>query len=462
MTKTDGHGPIKASSEVTSVVIGPGAGEYIYDVDKSNVEDTIAKLQQDYPNLTKVSLVVGWFGDTTDAGKINIEPKVESKAGSDWKVGDQTRETASKITVDAKGNLNWGGTPTDESIVEFCSHLKAQGIDVVLYPMLFIDADGKPWRGDIEAKSDADVAHFFKEYDSFIKHYAGLEHNGVQLKNVISDLIIGSEFEKLTSYHNSKFEFKAVQEFKDLAADVRAIVGNDVKLTYAANWSEYHHTEGGWYHMDALWADPNIDYIGLDAYFRITNDKSMKQVTAESVKEGWTSGIDYDYYLKGDEYMPLDERYAVKNFEWFWKNKHVNPDGKETEWSPKMKPIVFTEAGFTAIDKTTNEPYKYYDPSTKGASLPEGSQGYIDPKIQYDAVVGTIQFIKELQSNPDNEGMIAEITWYNIDPKGRGTDWENNHELKLVEVEQGYFDEIDQSAAQTVEATINSSIENGS
>jgi hypothetical protein len=460
---TKGVEKIQASKEVTSVVIGPGAGEYIYDVDKSNVEDTIAKLQQDYPNLTKVSLVVGWFGDTTDAGKINIEPKVESKAGADWKVGDQTRDTASKITVDAKGNLNWGGTPTDESIVEFCSHLKEKGIDVVLYPMLFIDAEGKPWRGDIEAKSDADVAHFFQEYDAFIKHYAGLEHNGVQLKEVISDFIIGSEFQKLTSYHNSAYEFKAVTEFKELAADVRSIVGNDVKLTYAANWSEYHHTEGGWYHMDPLWSDPNIDYIGLDAYFRITNDHTSQKVTSEAVKAGWGSGIDYDYYLKGDTYMPLDERYATKNFEWFWKNTHVNPDGKETDWQPKMKPIVFTEAGFTAVDKTTNEPFKYSDPTTKGADLPVGSQGTIDPKIQYDAVVGTIQFLNELATNPDNEGMIAEITWYNVDPKGQGSDWAHNHELKLAEYEKGVFDSPEhQDQSQTAQNPIINPADNDS
>ncbi len=444
---------IQASKHVTSVVMGPGAGEYIYDMDKSNVEQTIAKLQTDYPNLTKVSLVVGWFGDTTDAGKIKIEPKVEGKTGDAWKVGDYTRDTAEKISVDAKGNITWGGTPTDESIVELCSHLKAKGIDVVLYPMLFVDAEGKPWRGDISAKSDEDVAHFFQEYNKFVKHYAGLEHEGVKLKDVISDLIIGSEFEKLTSYHNSKFEFKAVDGLKDLAAEVRSLVGNDVKLTYAANWSEYHHTAGGWYHMDALWADKNIDYIGLDAYFRITDNRSNTPITSEAVKEGWSSGIDYDYYLKGDEYMPLDERYAVKNFEWFWKNKHVNPNGQETDWNPKMKPIVFTEAGFTAIDRTTNEPYKYSDPTTKGADLPSGSQGQVDPKTQYDAVVGTIQFINELSSHPDTEGMIAEITWYNVNPNGSSADTAHNHELKIAEYEKGYYQDLyNQDNSQSAES----------
>jgi hypothetical protein len=431
----------KASEQIKSVVIGPGAGEHVYDIDQSNVKQTIDTLLQNYPNLEKVSVVVGWFGDTTDAGKINIEPKVESKTGDEWQVGEYTRSTANKITVDSSGNLNWGGTPTDESIIEICSYLKEKGVNVTLYPMLFLDTDGKPWRGDISAKSDADVEHFFNEYNQFVKHYASLEVDGVKLKDLVSDFIIGSEFEKLTAYKNSANEFKSVEALKSLAAEIRELVGNDVKLTYAANWSEYHHTDGGWYHMDALWADKNIDYIGLDAYFRLTDiPHQATDPTPEQIVEAWQSGIDYDYYKVCGEKVGLNAKYAVKNFEWFWKHSHINPDGQKTEWEPKMKPIVFTEAGFTAVDQTTNEPYKYTDPKTIGAPLPEGSDGHVDAKIQYDAVVATLQFFENLKANPDTADMIADMTWYNVDPKGHGTDWSTNHELKVAEVEAGLFD----------------------
>ena len=44
-----------------------------------------------------------------------------------------------------------------------------------------------------------------------------------------------------------------------------------MKVTYAADWSEYHHTAGGWYNLDPLWASSNIDVIGIDAYFPLTN-----------------------------------------------------------------------------------------------------------------------------------------------------------------------------------------------
>jgi len=439
---------MKASEHIKSVVMGPGAGEYVYDTDQSQIKQTVAKMLDDYPNLEKVSIVVGWFGDTKEAGKIEIAPKVESKEGQSWAVGEYTRDSAERVSVDSGGNIKWGGTPTDESIMEVCALLKEKGIDVVLYPMLFIDDEDKSWRGEIEAKTDEDVDHFFDEYNEFVMHYANLEQDGVQLKSLISDFIIGSEMEGMTSYRNSDNEFKSVEKLKELAADVREAVGADVKLTYAANWTEYHHTEGGWYHMDALWADKNIDYIGIDAYFRLTDEETSGNINPESIKEGWQSGIDYDYYTDGDKQVPLQDKYAVKNFEWFWKNEHVNPDGTKTEWQPGMKPISFTETGFTAIDKTTNEPYKYSDPATAGATLPENSTGDVDPAIQYDAVVGTINFINEIAAKEGNEGMIADITWYNIDPKGQGTDFAHNHELKVAEYEDslGIYDDDTQIA----------------
>jgi len=41
-----------------------------------------------------------------------------------------------------------------------------------------------------------------------------------------------------------------------------------VKLTYAADWSEYFGYQDGagnrYFHLDALWADEDVDFIGID------------------------------------------------------------------------------------------------------------------------------------------------------------------------------------------------------
>src|SRR5690606_8982033 len=94
--------------------------------------------------------------------------------------------------------------------------------------------------------------------------------------------------------------FPAVEALVDLAADVKDIVGSGVKVSYAADWSEYHHADGGWYNLDPLWASPDIDFIGIDAYFPLT-DEPQAGITYEKIIDGWTSGEGYDWYYSDPE-----------------------------------------------------------------------------------------------------------------------------------------------------------------
>lgn len=50
-----------------------------------------------------------------------------------------------------------------------------------------------------------------------------------------------------------------------------------------------HHTDGVWYHIDKLWASCDIDFIGIDAYFPITNSDQSEYDTKE-IKRGCDSG----------------------------------------------------------------------------------------------------------------------------------------------------------------------------
>ena len=78
-------------------------------------------------------------------------------------------------------------------------------------------------------------------------------------------LLIGSEMRGLTGTRDAAGGFPAVAALRALAAECRAMVGAGVTLTYAADWSEYFgHQAGGEvrFHLDPLWADPNIDYVG--------------------------------------------------------------------------------------------------------------------------------------------------------------------------------------------------------
>ena len=76
------------------------------------------------------------------------------------------------------------------------------------------------------------------------------------LKDYVDAFIIGSELIGITSIKDSANNFPAVLELINLARLVKEIVGSNVQVTYAADWSEYHHTSGGWYNLDPLFCLP--------------------------------------------------------------------------------------------------------------------------------------------------------------------------------------------------------------
>lgn len=451
----------KVSPSIKAAIIGPVAGEYGYELnivkDKYNepinayfsdpkkpaILGVIEQIKRDYPNLKKISLTVGWYGNTVNAGKISIKPKIETRLGPKWEVAGYNRSTAEKITADYNGDSIWEGTPTDSSFVELCTLLNKSGFEVTFYPFIFIDLESKPWRGEIKANSDADVAHFFEEYNKYILHYASLEHDGVKLKDVIKGFIIGSELEGLTKYRSAKTKkFIFVDGLIDLAAKVRTIVGPGIKISYAANWPEYHSDDDEWYHLDKLWQNKNIDYVGIDAYFPLTPPNARsKDLTVGEITKGWETGENYDYYLEDGVKKKLTPAHAIQNIRHWWSNRHINPDGTTTGWKPKMKPIIFTEVGFTALDNTTADPFSYIDLLRKDRNLPRGSSGKINQKFQYDGVLSTINFVNKINNEPATRGIVADVYWYNIDPKGHGSDWIHSHELKMAEFERGEFDE---------------------
>ena len=67
-----------------------------------------------------------------------------------------------------------------------------------------------------------------------------------------------------------------MEQLRTLAQEVRAILRAGTQISYAADWSEYfgYHPEGEnnlYYHLDPLWADPAIDFIGIDNYMPLAD-----------------------------------------------------------------------------------------------------------------------------------------------------------------------------------------------
>src|SRR5690606_19396988 len=158
----------------------------------------------------------------------------------------------------------------------------ARGLKVTLYPLMLMDVpsgNGKadpygaaeqgayPWRGRItchpapgrpgspdgSAAAAAQVAAFVPGDRAMMLHYANL----ALAAGGVDALLIGSEMRGLTSIRGAGNSFPFVSALVSLAADVRAIVGPAIKLSYAADWSEYSGYQKGqekFFHLDPLWA----------------------------------------------------------------------------------------------------------------------------------------------------------------------------------------------------------------
>lgn len=413
---------------IKDMIMIPGSGEFVYDTqiqEKSEGEDVngswvqrgdrrvlnmhnphgdanalvaLDQLEETCPNLEWIGVVVNWFGDNLDAGTCVIKPGVEFADGAadtspeTWSVSSYTRASARQITY-VDGSPRYGGTPDDESLLRYLSEVKARGYKVFFYPMFLMDVANKPWRGRVSG-STTDVTDFFTKtngYNDFIIHYTNL------VKNHVDAFAIGSELIGLTSVNDGASTnrgFPAVDALVSLAASVKTSVGSGVKVTYAADWSEYHHADGGWYNLDPLWASSNIDFIGIDAYFPLT-DAPQSEVGYDpaSIKTGWMSGEGYDWYYTDagrTTTANLSAEYAWKNISWWWSNSHTNPDSNVTAWTAQSKKIWFTEFGFPSVDGATNQPNVFYDPTSSESFFPYHSKGQIDFRAQRAGIAATL------------------------------------------------------------------------
>ncbi|PIR33973.1 MAG: hypothetical protein COV36_01780 [Alphaproteobacteria bacterium CG11_big_fil_rev_8_21_14_0_20_44_7] len=422
--KVSGNGSGATLEErITNVVVIPGSGEFVYDTvlqkkvpgqlvggewlqkgaktainqnnnsGKTDAMLALDQLQQELPNLEWISVVVGWFGDSLDAGDCEIKPGVEydglgAKTEPDsWSVGGYNRSTAHQISA-IDGRPSYGGTPDDECLIRFIDEAKSRGLNVLFYPIIFMDVEDKPWRGRITGDATEAASFFTKTsgYNAFINHYASL------LDGKVDAFSIGSELVGLTTIKNVSDEFPAVDELVDLAASVKSTLGASVTVTYAADWSEYHHADGGWYHLDPLWASDDIDVVGIDAYFPLT-DEPQTDYDKQKIIDGWTSGEGYDWYYSDAErsvQTSLAPEYAWKNIAYWWGNTHTNPDASATDWVAESKPIWFMEFGFPSVDAAANQPNVFYNPESSESGFPYHSRSRVDFRAQRTAIEGTL------------------------------------------------------------------------
>ncbi len=344
---------------------------------KPDFEASLAMLEGELPNCESVSLVVSWFGTDLRADQCEIAPRVDQKdrdgVKMPWQVSGLDREGASLVPYEGDRAV-YGGTPTDFSVYQAITRLKEAGKAVTFYPFILMEQmDGNgltdpwtgagsqpklPWRGRITtskapgqagspdgtAAAEAEVAAFFGNaqphhfipvegtvnyigpyewsYRRMILHYATIcaQAGGVEA------FLIGSELRGLTQIRGAGNSFPVVEQLQALANDVRLILGPSVKISYAADWSEYfgYHPQDGsgdvFFHLDALWSDPNIDFIGIDNYMPVSDWREGEDhadahwgsvYNLNYLKSNVMGGEGYDWYYHAPEAREVQLRTPI-------------------------------------------------------------------------------------------------------------------------------------------------------
>src|SRR6056297_3150179 len=459
--------------------------------DTADMVVALDRLQAMAPKVESVSLVVAWFGDDLRAGNCKVRPGVEVTAKtttpSACSVNGVSRANAFLVSRDDQDRPVYGGTPADFAAVPAIQEMKARGLRVTFYPFILMDvppgnslpspysdnAAGTgqpafPWRGritcspaagfggtvDKTATAASQVAAFFGSATPsdfavsgetvswtgaagdwglrrMVLHYAHL----CAAAGGGDAFLIGTEMRGLTTIRSSASSYPAVQAFRDLAADVRSILGAGTAISYAADWSEYfgHQPDDGsgdvFFHLDPLWADPEIDFIGIDNYMPLSDWRDGFEHA--DAQEGWPAiydraylkgniaggeGYDWFYASAADRSAqirtPITDGAAAKpwifrykDLHAWWSNPHYNrPGGVEsgtpTAWVPESKPIWFTELGCPAIDRGTNQPNVFFDPKSSESFTPHFSRGWRDDAIQRAYLEATYLWWGKAANNP--------------------------------------------------------------
>ncbi|MEA2931144.1 MAG: hypothetical protein QOG38_3572, partial [Hyphomicrobiales bacterium] len=415
----------------------------------ADVDASLDALQGACPNLERVAIVVAWFGTDLRASHCAILPGVDSAAKQthpvSWSVDGLSRGAAHVVSA-IDGRPAFGGTPSDDSVTHLIQALRARGLKVTLYPFVMMDVPGGnalanpwtgassqpvyPWRGRITCdpapgrSGTADgtgaaatqIDAFFGVGDPSAYRYRKLVLHYAQLAAAaggVDAFLIGSELRGLTRVRSASGVYPAVTRLAELAADVKSIVGSGTIVTYGADWTEYGaHAVGSGevrFPLDALWASPAIDAVGIDYYAPLADWRDgaahLDRQSASSIYDraylagNLRGGDAYDWFYAGDPDRVAQTRtpitdglgkpwvFRAKDIWNWWSNAHYERVGgaelsSHTAWVAQGKPIWLTELGCAAVDKGANQPSVFPDPKSSESGLPYFSTGERDDLMQ--------------------------------------------------------------------------------
>ncbi|HEY8384393.1 MAG TPA: glycoside hydrolase TIM-barrel-like domain-containing protein [Microvirga sp.] len=222
-------------------------------------------------------------------------------------------------------------TESDGSIMEAVAKAKAQGLDIIF--KMHVNMQNDDWNAWIgprgyqsgyatEEEWQAFGNQWFPSYKEQVLHYARLvKETGA------TTFAIGNECESMTHPRFSA-------HWRNIIEEVRAIVGPDVKLTYAATWTEALHID----FWDAL------DYVGANPYIAFTD---LDDPTLDQLVDGWTLPSPL-----GSTNDAIEAKFGVNM---------SAIDALKLICDQFDRKIIFTETGFRSMNGNNKAPWQWGD-----------------------------------------------------------------------------------------------------
>lgn len=236
---------------------------------------------------------VSYVGSPQEVTETNLKPLVRLHANYASIMPFGFIRTLDNPNIIYNTQRQWYGE-TRDGAKQYIEMLRTKGIRIMLKPQIWI------WRGEftgyLSMKNETDWKILEDSYRAFILEYAQLA------QETNSEIFcIGTELEQ--------FIVERPAYWKQLITDIKQVYKGE--LTYAANWDEYKRVP--------FWAE--LDYIGVDAYFPLSESKTP---TFEELLAGWKP----------------------------WKEE-LKSVSESVD-----RPVLFAEFGYRSVDYAGKEPWK--------------------------------------------------------------------------------------------------------
>lgn len=236
---------------------------------------------------------LSWVSSNMVVDASHIQPVVDVHANYTALIPFAFMPELNSTEIQYNVSQQWWGE-TEEGIRKTAQLLADRNVKRLLKPQIWVL--GGKFVGFINMDSESDWETFEASYRDYILFYANIAED-----EDIEMFCIGTEMKTMV-LERPDFWVKLIEDVKKVYHG---------KLTYAANWDSYMNPK--------FWKQ--LDYIGIDAYFPLSDQKTP---TVEELENAW------------------------------------NPIAKDIEHISKKegKSVLFTEFGYRSVDYTALEPWE--------------------------------------------------------------------------------------------------------